>query len=273
MSTNVNYDALFNMLQFNLYKSLIPIGIQDHDARRLAQVHDVDIAMIQQVISEIGENNAVYAKKLAEKFNLAKLAERPVKLAFLGDSITSDRQSYFNILRKAMAGRENVTFLDFSISGQKSGDLFTIMYPNIISVHADIAHIMIGTNDMRRMDDDTLLYHTSPAEYEKNLDYMVRELIKDGTKVILTTLSPVSQAKAKENYPNHRLLFLEEDRILFNDIIKRVAKKHGAIVNDMDALYGQYPVEELTIEDGLHLNALGQEVLTYGVVKTLLSIV
>ena len=240
MSTNVNYDALFNMVQFNIYKSLIPIGIQDTDYRRLALVHDVDEAILEQVISEIDANNSVYAKKLTNRFNLAKLAEKPVKLAFLGDSITSDRQSYLNIIRKAMDGQDNVTFLDFAISGQKSGDLFTIMYPNVISEHADIAHIMIGTNDMRRMDDDTLLYHTSPAEYEKNLDYIVRELVKDGTKVILTTISPVSQANAKKNYPNHRLLFTEEDRILFNDIVKRVAQKYGATVNDMDALYGQY---------------------------------
>lgn len=272
MSTSVNYDALFNMVQFNIHKSLISIGIQDDDYRRLSQLYDVDLSLLHKVISNIQESNTAYAKKLETKLDLTKLAEQPIKLAFLGDSITSDRMGYMNVIRRAMQGQDNVTFFDFAISGQKSGDLFTIMYPNVIGEHVDIAHIMIGTNDMRRMDDDTLLYHTSPAEYEKNLDYIVRELVRDRTKVILTTIPPVSTINTKKSYPNHRLLFLEEDRILYNDIIKRIAQEYGATLNDMDPLYGQFTVEELTIDDGLHLNNLGQELLTYGVMKTLLSV-
>ena len=271
MSNNISYGMLFSMMKFNIHKSLIPIGISDDDYPRLAKVYDADDALMEQVISTIEKSNTMYAQRLTDKFDLVKLIEKAVTLAFLGDSITSDRQSYFNIIRKA-AGNGAVTFLDYSISGQKSGDLFTIMYPDIISAHSDIAHVMIGTNDMRRMNDEMRLYHTSPEEYEKNLDYIVRALVNDGTKVILTTIPPVSQDKVSKNYPDHRMLFLEEDRILFNHILSHIAEKYGATLNNMDRFYCQHTPEELTIPDGIHLNALGQELLAYGVMQAILDV-
>ena len=271
MCNNISYGMLFSMMKFNIHKSLIPIGISDDDYSRLAKVYDADDALMEQVVSTIEKSNGLYAQRITEKFDFAKLIEKPITLAFLGDSITSDRQSYFNIIRKA-TGNGNAVFVDYAISGQKSGDLFTVMYPDIISVHSDIAHIMIGTNDMRRMNDEMRLYHTSPEEYEKNLDYIVRALVNDGTKVILTTIPPVSQEKVTKNYPDHRMLFLEEDRILFNHILSHIAEKYGATLNNMDSFYCQYTTEELTIPDGIHLNALGQELLSYGVMQTILDV-
>ena len=269
--SGVSYEALYNMLQFNLYKSLIPIGIQDNDCSRLAMVHGVSEEELCRVIMDIQEINANSARKLSAELDLSGLTKKPVKIAFLGDSITSDRHSYLNIIRKVVEGSENIKILDYSISGHKSADLFTAMYPDVISEHVDIAHILIGTNDMRKMADDSGLFHTSPSEYKKNLDYVVRALIEDGTKVVLSTISPVCQEIVQKHYPNHRMLFMEEDRTMFNSIVKGIAEKYGAKINDMDEIYGRYSVEELTIEDGLHLNIYGQQLLALGVAKALMD--
>lgn len=266
----IDYDFNF---KFNLHKSLIPIGIEDEDYERLKTVYGVDERWMQTTVARMKESNVRYAEKLLKQFDFSKLLKKSVKIAFFGDSITSDRQSYLNILKEALKDSENVVLTDMAISAHKSGDLFTAIYPNMVGLHAEIAHIMIGTNDVRRIDDEQCLYHTSPAEYEKNVDYVVSALVKDGTKVILTTIPPFSQEKAAKSFVGAHVLFREEDRKLFNEILKHIAEKYGAVFNDMDESYAQYPVENLTLEDGIHLNEIGQELLAQGVVKTILELV
>lgn len=271
MNNMPEIDYLFNF-KFNLHKSVIPIGIDDHDYDRLKIVYGVNDDWIKKVVADIETSNSFYAEKLAKQFDLSILNKSPLKVIFLGDSITSDRQSYLNILKKATAGFENLKQIDMSISAHKSGDLFTATYPGIIAEHANIAHIMIGTNDVRQIDDENRKFHTSPEEYEKNVDYVVSELVKDGTKVILSTIPPYSQEKASTSFVGCRALFLEESRQLYNQILSRVAERNGALLNQMDPYYSAYKVEEITLVDGIHLNAIGQDLLAQGVVKSIMKI-
>lgn len=271
MSNVPEIDYAFNF-KFNLHKSLIPIGIEDNDYERLQTVYGVDDKWMNESIAKIKESNVRQAEKLGSKFDFSKLVTKSVKIVFLGDSITSDRQSYLNILKEAMKKLPDINLVDMAISGHKSGDLFTAIYPNTIGEQADIAHIMIGTNDVRRINDDRKLYHTSPSEYEKNVEYVVSALVKEGTKVILTTIPPYSQEKADRSFVGAHVLFLEEDRKLFNGILTRIAEKYGAILNNMDDLYSKYSPEELTLDDGIHLNEMGQGLLCEGVAKTILEL-
>lgn len=264
-------DYHFNF-KFNLHKSLIPIGIDDSDYVRLQTVYGVDEEWMQKTVSEFAQSNAHYAQLLKEEVDLSAFGRAPLKIAFFGDSITSDRQSYLNILKLATKEYPDVTLVDMAISAHKSGDLFTAVYPKMVDEHADIAHIMIGTNDIRRIDDELCLYHTSPAEYEKNVDYVVSALVKDGSKVILTTIPPFSREKSSRAFAKGKALFLEEDRQIFNAILAKVAEKYGAYLNQMDSLYAQYTPEQLTLDDGIHLNATGQELLLRGVVNSILEL-
>ena len=271
MSTPSEIDYLFNF-KFNLHKSLIPIGIDDHDYDRLKTVYGVSDEWMKQTVESIESSNKQHAEMLSSQFDFEKLNKKPIKIVFFGDSITSDRQSYLNILKIALQNYKNVQLVDMAISAHKSGDLFTATYPNMIGEHADIAHIMIGTNDVRQINDEDRAYHTSPEEYEKNVDYVVSELTKDGTKVILTTIPPYSQDKADKSFVGCRALFLEESRKLFNSILAWTAEKHGALLNQMDELYAPYTAEELTLTDGIHLNAIGQDLLAQGVMKSILEL-
>ena len=96
----------------------------------------------------------------------------PCGISILGDSISSWRLSFWHILREALRGYPAV-FHDFSVSGQKSGDLLAAMYPDIARAHAQLAHIMIGTNDCRRTLDVPNVLHTGLPEYEKNVRFLV----------------------------------------------------------------------------------------------------
>lgn len=272
MSTVPEIDYSFNF-KFNLHKSIIPIGIDDHDYDRLKTVYGVSDEWMKQTVESISASNKEHAEILAKKFDFEQLNKKPLKIVFFGDSITSDRQSYFNIMKIALQNCQNVNLVDMSISAHKSTDLFTALYPNMVGEHADIAHIMIGTNDVRQMDDDQRLHHTGPEEYEKNVSYVVSELVKDGTKVIITTMPPYSTEKSSVCFAENRALFLEEGRQLYNGILARVAEKYNVFLNKMDERYAAYTPEELTLDDGIHLNAIGQDILAEGVVESILTLI
>ena len=265
-------ERLFNF-RFNLHKTIFSIGVEDHDYAKLQEVYGVDSQWMQQTVSEFAQSNAQNAQQLKEECDLYALSLKPLKIVFLGDSNTSNRQSYLNILKAATVDYPQLQLIDKAVSGFKSGDLLTTIHPSVIDEHADIAHIMIGTNDFRRIADAKKLYHTSPAEFEKNLDYVVSAFIKDGSRVILTTIPRFSKEKSDKHFAKSNGTFEEEDRKLYNAIIEGIAYKYGAYLNKMDELFAQHTPEELTLPDGIHLCELGHGVLARGVADSIVNLI
>lgn len=271
MSNKKMEDFAFNF-KFKLHKSVIPIGIDDEDYDVLQKAYDVPMEMVMETVKADNLHLDKYAAKLAEEVDLSKIGDKPLRIEFLGDSITSDRRSYMNIIRRALKDKPNVEIVDFAISALKIADLFTALYVDYMIKPADIAHIMIGTNDYRSVDDELGLTNTSIGEYERDLDYIVRELTKAGTKVIISTIPPTDPDKSHLVYNECKATFKNTDRLIFNAIIDKVAQKYHATVNHMDEYYGQYSSAVITLEDGLHLNELGHELLVKQVAEHIVEL-
>ena len=251
-------------------------------------------ALCAQDAELLRQNREDAAAVLAEQPLDAALWREPCGISILGDSISSWRLSFLHILREALRGYPAV-FHDFSVSGQKSGDLLAAMYPDIARAHAQLAHIMIGTNDCRRTLDVPNVLHTGLPEYEKNVRFLVSALQAGGSRVIISSIPPVDAAAIAHDFPAHRILYREDDRLAFNaalDIAEngharvkpqlllnlppdlhsagralghddhevRLAAETGAVFNDMEPLYRAYAPQELTI-DGIHLNRGAQRLL------------
>jgi len=258
--------------KFNVHKALGSMEISDTDQKMLAAVYNVDEADVALELQYARERISFFAEELRKETDLDFLKELPdKKIVFLGDSNTSNRHSYYNIIRTVLSEYPQITTIDRAISAQKAIDLFTAVYPATVDLHADIAHIMIGTNDVRRIDDRRDVFFTSPQEFEKNVEYIVSSLTKEGTKVILTTIPPISGIKTQIQYAGYHTVYLEEDRLLFNESLMRIAEKHGAILNQLDPVYAPYTAEELTLDDGLHLNDLGNTLLAKVLLQAILS--
>ena len=113
----------------------------------------------------------------------------------------------------------------------------------------------------------------TPAEhFFQSLDFIVTGLVEDGTEVILSTLPPVSKSKIATSQEGWRSAFWEEDRMIFNRIIRNIAEKHNAVINDMEDIYKHYSPEELTIDDGIHLNELGHQLLAKKLMQILIAL-
>lgn len=262
-----NLEFQFNF-KFNLHKSCIPVGIDDHDYPRLSVVYGVPEEELMEEVRQTEAGNRAEAELLiaGKKDALAKLSGK--RIAFLGDSITSDRASYFNILRTALEGYD-VQLLDDSISGYKLVDIITSLVPNVTGFNADIVHIMIGSNDMKRTTDGADMILFSPEEYERDLNYLLQVLTKCGAKVIISTIPPFDLPKIKVKFWDANVQYFEEDRARFNAIVRGKAAQWGCMLNEMDPTYSGYTTDELTRDDGLHLNALGQRLMVNAVLDKL----
>lgn len=268
------FENAFN-LKFNLHKAYVDIGIADDDAKRLACVYDIDPKDIGGILEGFLAENQKNAKTITgEHGNLSIGPETQLKIAYIGDSITSDRISHQRIMEQILAPYGGVTTKDFSISGWKVSDVLTAYYPGIAAFEPDVAVMMIGTNDMRMTDDEFGYNHTSIGEYTRDLDYIVKKLKKSGCEVILCTLPPFCMDKMTPALPGWKILYTSEDRGHYDEAIIKTVQENGCLLADMREKYDAFDPADITIEDGLHLNAAGQTLLAgevYGILKDLLE--
>lgn len=258
---------------FHFHKSAISIGVSDTDAVQLAAVYGTTSEFIKEALEQLQRDLDASASRLLQKVDLESVDDLcPTRIAFLGDSNTSYRKSYLNIIRAALYGKKHIELLDFSVSGYKSDNLLYALYPGIQDAHPHIAHIMIGTNDMRRLNDGSDLQIVPPEVFRRNLNHLIEVLQGNDTKVVLSTLPVFSSGKITISGNLQRSLYCEEDRKVFNDIIRTAAETNGAVLNDMDNVFSAFQPEELTLDDGLHLNTLGHELLSLRVWNSLLEV-
>jgi hypothetical protein len=90
------------MHKYNLHK-LLGLPIEDDDLPVTARLYGVSLKELESIDRRYRENIARLAGKLAEKRPLQH-APAPLTVLAIGDSITSDRESYVKILAQYWAG-------------------------------------------------------------------------------------------------------------------------------------------------------------------------
>ncbi len=254
------FETAFN-LKFNLHKAYIDIGVENSDVRLMETYGFGSMEELQNALNSFKESTKNAAKEVVA--NCAKQAEtnKEVTITYIGDSITSERESHMHIIKAILAQNPNIKVCDTAISGYKSGDVLTAMPINIIPTKPNICVVMIGTNDVRRTNDGSGIMHTSQREYERNLAYILDQLKKAGSKVLICTLPPFSMAKIDVALADFKILYTEEDLCAYNKVIESLASKFKCTLIDMRDTYKAHKPEDITIEDGLHLNVFGQTLL------------
>ncbi len=257
---------LYNNIKFNMQKLIL--DVPGEDALRLGRIFDAKEEEIRKLLDDFEDTIRRQAEEIRGSFDIPQVHESR-RIAFIGDSITSDRESFFNIIRKIYEGEERLTWIDAAISGDKSDDARMKLYERTMNHHPDIAHILIGTNDMRENLDEDGESCLSLPEYRRNLEYIVKRLRKEGISVILSTISPVLGEGVGKRFPDDNWVYQGSNIDAVNSIIEETAVKFGAKLNDMREVYGRYRAEEILFQDGLHLNAFGQRLLTEHVLTAL----
>lgn len=111
-------------------------------------------------------------------------------------------------------------------------------------------------------------FAVSKNAFKDALKKLVAIANKYNAKTVLVNITPVIEEKNKE--PNHRgkvrnNQYVEE----YNEIIKQVADEEDVSVVDVYSLFGQASLDSLFIDDGIHPNACGHELIFTAVLARL----
>lgn len=180
-------------------------------------------------------------------------------VVFIGDSITA-------IWGGGPQFAEHPNWVDKGISGQNSSQVLSRFQADVIELHPEIVHILVGTNDvypgwtLHSSDPNAI---NSPA----NVDTMVSMARANGIHVILATIPPwgceASNCTTAENADSTLTRY---DRInTWNAWIEQYSISKGIPVVDYHSALlapdGDHYVPDLTLE-GVHPSAAGYVVMT-----------
>lgn len=274
------YDLAF-CHRYNLYK-LLGCRIAENDLYSLSRMYDVELHELRIAEDNIQKRINIAAQEISQELPDICVALSGCKKIYLalGDSLTSDRAGYVNIIR-ALWNKANI--LDAGISGNTTADVFNRFYRDVVKHPFDIASIFIGTNDARGLDDGQGITRIGIEEFSKKLSYFMQVmryppvLSSNGPqkrkerKVLAITLPPVNNESLRAFTGIESNYIHDNDHIKYmNDIIRSIAEQTGSILIDLAGEIessGMYPLEK----DGLHLNLPAQTLLAKLVIKHIVA--
>lgn len=191
--------------------------------------------------------------------HIQKAMPDPPSVVFIGDSITA-------IWGAGPQFAEHPNWVDQGISGQNSSQVLGRFQTDVIDLHPEIVHILVGTNDVYP---GWVLHPSDPnaTNSPANVDAMVRLAQASGIHVILATIPPwgcdasyCTTAEGADSTPTRY------DRInAWNAWLEQYALSKGIPVVDYHSALlapdGEHYVPNLTLE-GVHPSAAGYVVMT-----------
>jgi lysophospholipase L1-like esterase len=195
------------------------------------------------------------ATDVAAAAHFQKATPDPPSVVFIGDSITA----FWGSAQQGPQFAEHPNWINKGISGQTSTQVLARFQTDVIDLHPEIVHILIGTNDVYP---GWTLQTSAP-----NVDAMVQMAQANGIHVILATIPPwgcdASQCTLSASADSTLSRY---DRInTWNAWIEQYALSKGIPVVDYHSALlapdGEDYVPDLT-SDGIHPSAAGFVVMT-----------
>ena len=190
-----------------------------------------------------------------------------MKILFQGDSITDagrDYDNYHNMgngypkyasaLIKEAHPEIEFEFLNFGISGNRTGQLFDRLYPEAIAHDPDIISILIGINDVwHRYGENKIA--TTDAQIELNYRTILSEL-KTKTHAKIIMMSPYL-LDCEHIEP------IKDDLVTVLPIIYKLADEFADVFIPLDKIFEEaiktQPYPRYYSDDGVHPNQNGAE--------------
>ncbi|KKL96359.1 hypothetical protein LCGC14_1845270 [marine sediment metagenome] len=247
------------MHKFNLHK-LVGLIIDDYDLKSIARIYGVKLKEIKKLEAAFEANISRLAQSLKEKMSQKPAMSSPCRVLAIGDSITSDRESYVRILNRLWEDDPNRKMIDCAVSGHTTGDIVNRFYSTAMNQEFEWAVIFLGTNDSRGLDNGSHIENISFDEYKKNIKYFTETLLKSGKKVIHITVPYVDNEVQKEYFAETRWTYDKKRIDNNNTFIRELSKKLDTRVADLAAKLKEHKAEVLE-EDGVHLNGAAQSII------------
>jgi lysophospholipase L1-like esterase len=190
----------------------------------------------------------------------------------LGDSITDDLQSWFEILRAMIAQarpQSTMTMVNAGVSGARSTDVLASA-PLLTRVRPTVVFVMIGTNDAARIGPIS-----KPIVSDVETDANVRAF-----RAFVTTDPSIRHVFWLTPPPPHEELLGRNELVASAQLSIRyadVARKAALIrrlpddVVDLMGVFGTPPASDHYLPDGVHPNLEGQKIILRTVLTSLVT--
>ncbi len=243
--------------------------------RMIAPFFGLETQVYARIKAGFAERAREAALGLLENFDLRERVdrlpfERGQTVVGLGDSITDDYQSWFEILRNLVEARrpqDGIRFVNAGISGDTTSQIVS-RFLGVVQERPAWILSMMGTNDVRRHGEDPTKILVSHDETAANLA-MIRHFAEEQTNanLIWMTPTPVIEEKIAESP------FLAPQQLMWrNDDLEEIA----GIVRDIDDpvidlqdIMRKPADPELLLPDGLHPSLEGQQLIAAALVERL----
>jgi len=247
--------------KFNLHK-LLSMLIDDNDIESIARIYGVETAELKRVEDSFTATIAETANDLGKRFPQSDV---PLRLVAIGDSITSDRESYAKILNMMWKDSPNRKVIDCGISGDTTSNIINRFYSTVLIEEFDWAVIFLGTNDARELEGDDIS-NISLTEFKRNMTYLSDTLLKAGKKLIHVTIPPVDSTRLQAFFVGANWVYNLERIKATNDFIRELSESRGTFLADLAIAIDSYDGEILE-SDGIHINKNGHKLLTEMLLK------
>jgi len=273
MASAINADQE-RMLQFFHYEKLLGL-MPGMSEQLMATLNGFSLDDYRAIRAQFAAQARAAAQELLADAAFAARVDRlpfaPGSLVVaLGDSITDDLQSWFEILRHALDLRRPDDKITLSNAGI-SGEITTQMLSRFFAI-ADRKPAWVicfaGTNDARRHGHQPRKTLVSAAETEQNLA-AIRQFgatQTDAQWLWVTPATVVEEQIAADPFLSGRQVFWRNDDL--RAAADAVRRQSGPLV-DLQPLFGTPANPAYLLSDGLHPNLTGQKIIARAVVEKL----
>ena len=267
--------AFFNSYtntRMKLHRHCVPL---EDDPEKIAKIYGYDRELVYQIFAELkadlrtaaNQLESIYRERLDRVFS-----GRAASLVFIGDQLTSDYLSYFHIVEKLLEPYETVRVSIAGNTGDTSNQSIQYVYGLAVSKDPVVTSIWIGINDVYQSDDIFSKAVCSREEYAKNVDYLVKVMMHNGSGVILNTLPPVDPAAAKKAYAQMNWKIDNEEIAARNRILREIAEKNKCVLNDIASKFREFDGNIQIPENGILLTKEAQAYMAGQYLERLLSV-
>ena len=240
----------------------------------IAPFFRIDVGTYKEIKASFAERARRCARELLEDARFAGLVDRlpfepGTTVVGLGDSITDDLLSWFEILRHVLAeGRpeSGVQLVNAGISGDTTSKALS----RILHVlEEDPAWILslIGTNDVLFVREPPTKAQVSLEETEKNLRAL-RDLVTAQSGAHLAWVTPPPGVEDRQDTsPTGQPVWRNADLAEVAKLVRAVAGEYPLV--DLWAAFGNPPKREFLLPDGLHPSLAGQKAIAVALVERL----
>ncbi len=241
----------------------------------IAPFFGVDADVYEQIRAGFAVRAREVALELLQNFDFRERVDRlpfeaGTTVVGLGDSITDDLQSWFEILRSLVEERrpqDRIRFVNAGISGDTTSQIIS-RFLGVVQQGPAWIISMMGTNDVRRHGEDPTKILVRHDETEANLN-MIRNFAEEQTEAnrIWMTPTPVIEDRIADSpfLAPQQLMWRNEDLEEVADIVRGI---DDPVIDLQDVM--RNPVDpELLLPDGLHPSLEGQRTIAAALVERL----